>query len=80
MIREAIKKMSDNKLDQELKGLDILTFKYNVEAVMDIGKSTTVWVNSDKSNFHIIKPNKEMKKDLDKKIDQYNLVLIDGEI
>ena len=58
MIREAIKKLSDEKIDQTIKswGTEVLTFLYDFEASMALGKDFEVLVTPDKKYMHIKKP------------------------
>lgn len=75
MIREAIKKMSDVKMDQALKGKKVLTFERNPEAEGEFGKTTTVYITQDQKYFHISDPSNDpvVMKWVNKIIKQYKL-------
>lgn len=71
---EAIRKMSDEKMDQALKNKsDIITFEFNAEATMEFGKKADVYVTKDQKFFHINKPAKSKTQWLEDIISKYNL-------
>lgn len=53
LFTEAIKKLSDEAMDKELKGKTVKTYPFNQEAVFELGKTTDVYVTKDKKFFHI---------------------------
>jgi len=63
-IAEAVKSLSDDKIDKELRGKTIKTFKYDMEAAMNIAKDLKVDVITTKDNkfMHIDIDNKLFKK------------------
>lgn len=79
---ESVGYYSDDQLDKQLKGKEVLTFDYNDEAIMDFGKTTKVYITKDKKFFHIAKPGKDpvVMKSIEDKIKKYNLKLNENEI
>ena len=59
LIREAIKSLSDDKMDQALKGLKVVTFNYDLSVVNDFAKLVDVYSTKDKKFFHIEKTDDE---------------------
>jgi len=73
-IAEAIKSLSDTRMDQELKNRDVMTFAYNAEAIMELAKIVTIYETKDKSFFHFSRPKgKTEQKVIQKKLDRFNL-------
>jgi len=60
-LAEAMRKMSDEKMDKVLKDKDIMTFKYDAMPAMAFAKTTEVYISNDKRFFHIIKDEKNDK-------------------
>jgi len=71
ILLESVKKVSDTKMDDYLKGKDVLSFGYNAEAVMELGKSCDVYVSQDRKFFHITKP---LSQKTNKVLQELNLV------
>jgi len=78
---ESVGYYSDDQMDKQLKGKEVLTFDYNDEAIMDFGKTTKVYITKDKKFFHIDKPTKDpvVMKSVEDKIKRYNLTLNENE-
>ena len=54
-LAEAMRKMSDDKMDKVLKDRDMMTFKYEAMPAMAFAKTTEVYISKDNKYFHIEK-------------------------
>ena len=55
-IAESIQKLNDDIMDKKLKGKDIITFEYNMEAAMELAKNGNVFITKEKEFMNIEKP------------------------
>jgi len=70
---ESIKKLNDDNIDKAISNKDVITFEYNMVAIMDFGKTTNVYVTEDKKYFHIERLAKD-KNTIEDKIKKYKLI------